>query len=59
VRAGFLETRHGDPEVVAAILADTVLGERQKQVLIEIYESFRREHTVHPDAASAPVAAGH
>jgi transcriptional regulator with XRE-family HTH domain len=44
VRAGILETRHGDPELVAAILADQVLTERQKQVLVEIYESFRREN---------------
>lgn len=43
VRAGILEAHHGDPEVVAAILADTGLSERQKQVLVEIYESFRRE----------------
>jgi transcriptional regulator with XRE-family HTH domain len=52
VRAGILESRHGDPEVVAAILADTVLAERQKQVLIEVYESFRRQHA---DGASARV----
>jgi transcriptional regulator with XRE-family HTH domain len=44
IRAGILETRHGDPELVAAILADTVLSERQKHVLVEIYESFRREN---------------
>ena len=43
VRAGILEAHDGDPEVVAAILADTVLTERQKQVLVEIYQSFRRE----------------
>ncbi len=43
-RAGILESRHGDPEVIAVILADTGLAERQKQVLIEIYESFRREN---------------
>src|SRR3989475_9267777 len=43
VRAGILESRHGDPEVVAAILADTGLTERQKQVIVEIYETFRRE----------------
>jgi len=43
-RAGILESRHGDPELIAAILADTGLAERQKQVLIEIYESFRREN---------------
>lgn len=44
MRAGFLEARHGDPELIAAILADTGIAERQKQVLIEIYESFRREN---------------
>jgi transcriptional regulator with XRE-family HTH domain len=44
VRAGILEDRGGDPELVAAILADPVLTERQKHVLIEVYESFRREN---------------
>jgi transcriptional regulator with XRE-family HTH domain len=44
IRAGILETRDGDPELVSAILADEGLGERQKQVLIDIYESFRREN---------------
>lgn len=44
VRAGILETRSGDPELVAAILADAGLSERQKQALVEIYESFRREN---------------
>jgi transcriptional regulator with XRE-family HTH domain len=51
VRAGILESRHGDPELVAAILADPGLAERQKHVLIEIYESFSREN-----AASTPTA---
>jgi transcriptional regulator with XRE-family HTH domain len=50
VRAGILQTRHGDPELVSAILADDQLTERQKQALLEIYESFRREN------ASSPVA---
>jgi len=44
VRAGILESRSGDPEVVGAILSDEGLGERQKQVLVDIYESFRREN---------------
>jgi transcriptional regulator with XRE-family HTH domain len=43
VRAGILEERPGDPELVAAIMAEPVLTERQKHVLVEIYESFRRE----------------
>jgi transcriptional regulator with XRE-family HTH domain len=44
VRAGILESRDGDAELIAAILGDDGLGERQKQVLIDIYESFRREN---------------
>jgi transcriptional regulator with XRE-family HTH domain len=44
VQAGILDVRPGDPELIAAILADGGLAERQKQVLIEIYESFRREN---------------
>jgi transcriptional regulator with XRE-family HTH domain len=43
VQAGILEERHPDSGVRAAVLADPELGERQKQVLLEIYESFRRE----------------
>jgi transcriptional regulator with XRE-family HTH domain len=43
VQAGFLEQRVGTGAVVDAILADDGLNERQKQVLLEIYESFRRE----------------
>ena len=46
LRAGILDTRYGDTDVVAAILADTGLSERQKQVIVEIYESFRRENAV-------------
>ena len=46
MRAGILESRHGDPELIGAILADAGLAERQKQVLIEIYESFRRENAM-------------
>jgi transcriptional regulator with XRE-family HTH domain len=44
VRAGFLEYREGNQELVAAVLGDEELGERQKQVLLDIYESFRREN---------------
>jgi len=55
VRAGILETRTGNPELVATILADEGLTERQKQVLLEIYESFRRENEPN-DAAQSDVA---
>jgi transcriptional regulator with XRE-family HTH domain len=44
VHAGFLEFRDGNQELVGAILGDQDLGERQKQVLLDIYESFRREN---------------
>jgi transcriptional regulator with XRE-family HTH domain len=46
VQAGILEDRRPDSGVRAAVLADPELTERQKQVLLEIYESFRREVVV-------------
>ncbi|MDA3627463.1 helix-turn-helix transcriptional regulator [Saccharopolyspora sp. WRP15-2] len=51
VQAGILERRESGP-VVDAILADTELNERQKQVLLDIYASFRREHDTEPDEDS-------
>ena len=44
VRAGILEQRPASA-VTDAVLADPDLTERHKQVLIDIYQSFRREHT--------------
>jgi transcriptional regulator with XRE-family HTH domain len=44
VQAGILEDRPADSGVRSALLADPQLNERQKQVLIEIYESFRKEN---------------
>jgi transcriptional regulator with XRE-family HTH domain len=43
VQAGILEDRRSDSGVRMAVLADPGLSERQKQVLLEIYESFRKE----------------
>ena len=43
VQAGILEDRRPDSGVRAAVLADPELTERQQQVLLEIYDSFRRE----------------
>ncbi|WP_064745379.1 helix-turn-helix domain-containing protein [Pseudonocardia acaciae] len=43
VRAGILERRPASA-VTDAVLADTELTERQKQVLLDIYQSFRREN---------------
>jgi transcriptional regulator with XRE-family HTH domain len=43
VQAGILDQRVGGP-VVDAIVADPHLSERQKQVLLDVYEAFQREH---------------
>jgi transcriptional regulator with XRE-family HTH domain len=43
VQAGILDLPNGGP-VVDAVRVDTELTERQKQVLLDIYESFRREN---------------
>src|SRR6516165_1090822 len=54
VRAGILDERsagEAPADLVAAILADPSIGDRQKQVLIEIYRSFQSEH-------GAPAEAG-
>jgi transcriptional regulator with XRE-family HTH domain len=44
VQAGILDQRQGDGLVADAVLADDGLTERQKQVLLEIYDSFRKEN---------------
>lgn len=46
VRAGILDAERDREEVEtrAVILADPTLSERQKQVLLQIYESFRKEN---------------
>ena len=51
VQAGILEDRPADSGVRSALLTDPQLTERQKQVLIEIYESFRRESQQAPPTA--------
>jgi transcriptional regulator with XRE-family HTH domain len=53
VQAGILEDRPADSGVRSSLLTDPDLSERQKQVLIEIYESFRKEN-----AEAAPAPAG-
>src|ERR1700754_1065199 len=50
VQAGIVEDRPGEYGVRSALLTDPQLTERQKQVLIEIYESFRRESHKPPTA---------
>jgi transcriptional regulator with XRE-family HTH domain len=43
VQAGILDLPTGGP-VTDAVRADVELTERQKQVLLDVYESFRREN---------------
>ncbi|MCX4725581.1 helix-turn-helix domain-containing protein [Streptomyces sp. NPDC090052] len=51
VQAGILDERERDElETRAVILADPSISERQKQVLLQIYESFRKENGLEPDA---------
>jgi len=54
VKAGILEER---PEgaVTDAVLSDVTLTERQKQVLLDVYQSFRREN----DQKAVPDASTH
>jgi transcriptional regulator with XRE-family HTH domain len=56
VQAGILEDRRPDSGVRAAVLADPELTERQKQVLLEIYESFRKELAPGPSVSVGPGA---
>lgn len=54
VQAGILDLPTGGP-VGDAIRADTELTERQKQVLLDVYESFRRENAAaKPEPVAAP-----
>lgn len=57
VQAGYLEQRPHSP-IRDAVLADVAINERQKQVLLEIYDSFRRENESSiPPAASDSASA--
>ncbi|ELS54292.1 helix-turn-helix domain-containing protein [Streptomyces viridochromogenes] len=62
VRAGILDAERDrdDVETRAVILADPTLNERQKQVLLQIYESFRKENGfgISPEAGAAAEAVG-
>ena len=57
-QAGMLEDRPEGTGVRDAVLADTELTERQKQVLIELYESFRKEPAAPAGEEEAAAPAG-
>ncbi|WP_084964171.1 helix-turn-helix domain-containing protein [Thermoactinospora rubra] len=52
VQAGLIEDREPPSDVITAITADTFITERQRQVLIDIYESFRKENRAGEDETS-------
>jgi transcriptional regulator with XRE-family HTH domain len=60
VRAGILDERTDDaPDVVDAVLNDSTLNPRQKQVLVEVYRSFQTEQrAAAPETPVPDVAAG-
>ena len=43
VRAGILDEREDEADLVSRILADPTLTDRQKQAMVDIYRSFQRE----------------
>ena len=59
VQAGILDERIAGGVVVDAVIADTTITERQKQVMLEVYDSFRKENQrrTADDAATARAAA--
>jgi len=64
VRAGILEERTGEHDLVAEILRDPSITEPQKQALIQVYQSFQHENddgavgTNHAAAATVSGADG-
>jgi transcriptional regulator with XRE-family HTH domain len=53
-QAGILDRRSGNPDTVAAIRSDGALSERHKAVLLELYETYVREHRASPQADPQP-----
>jgi transcriptional regulator with XRE-family HTH domain len=56
VQAGILEDRPPDSGVRSAVLAEPGLTERQKQVLLEIFDSFRKETAARAAEAAEALA---
>ncbi len=56
VKAGILEERDDLTDPVTSLLRDLTISEKQKQVLIEIYQSFRHENDLQESGEIAPVA---
>jgi transcriptional regulator with XRE-family HTH domain len=54
VKAGILEERDDSTDPVTSLLRDLTISDKQKQVLIEIYQSFRHENELQGGGAPAP-----
>ncbi len=54
VRAGILDAREVRSDLTEAILAEPTLSEEQKQTLLRIYSSFRRENDAAVRSAGEP-----
>ncbi|HET9898493.1 MAG TPA: helix-turn-helix transcriptional regulator [Streptosporangiaceae bacterium] len=57
VQAGILDDKPGETSVTDAVMADTEITERQKQMLLDIYESFRKEVRADAEARAAEAEA--
>src|SRR6266568_3750807 len=55
VKAGILEERDDATDPVTSLLRDLTISDKQKQVLIEIYQSFRHENELQGKGEPAPV----
>jgi transcriptional regulator with XRE-family HTH domain len=53
-QAGILDRRSGTAGTVAAIRADEALSERHKAVLLELYETYAREHAAQSAREQSP-----
>ncbi|MGI8493519.1 MAG: helix-turn-helix domain-containing protein [Acidimicrobiales bacterium] len=58
VRAGILDARTPQGDLTEAIVAEPTLTEDQKQTLLRVFLSFRRENEPPPSAEEAPVPSG-
>jgi transcriptional regulator with XRE-family HTH domain len=56
VRAGILEERENDEDLVEEILRDRTITEGQKKALVEIYRSFQRERIEEDESAQPGTA---
>lgn len=54
IKAGILEEYSGDVSLIAALMADTTINDRQRRVVLDIYSAFQKENSTQThDAAMA------